>query len=398
MDAAKPLLSRIIAPWPLFLGVTSSFLGCIVAGHRLAELNCYGSLSRFHPQINYLSLHYPTVAHIRALGRDRLDPGKIVVVVGGNSVLYGAARLPDSFATRLQALLGDDYQVLNLAMCGALSAEFGATAAEVLSQDFPRLIFVSNDWPGPKWGIGEPDGRPYVRYLFWEAHARRWLTNDPVREARLHELARARRDEAAYSELRLQIRLDHTLSFRDLWTTLECTHLSTTWSRPVARTWWKSRQSYLEQDVPSEPLPVSALESLSDAEVKRLRTLLAINNDLTGGVPRFPAGALESSIKECFPEACRRRTVMLVNDPNPYFLAKLTAAERGEYYDMAAQTVAILQSTEMTSMEIGRDYPAKWFLDTVHLTGKGNARMAEQVGPIIRRIAGRLGYAKTDSK
>jgi hypothetical protein len=210
-----------VAYRPLLLGVVASFCACVVTGWALRKADCYRDVQRFHPGINYQSLHYPTVPHVRAMARHRFTPEKILVVVGGNSVLYGSGTSDqDVWTARLQALLGDRYQILNLGLNGAMTAEFGATAAEVLARDFPRLIFISNVWAGPECNIGDPDGRPFIRSFFWEARQRGWLLDHPARDERLRELTRQRAasGEAAFGELRTQTSLDAALHFRDLWT------------------------------------------------------------------------------------------------------------------------------------------------------------------------------------
>src|SRR5439155_1721325 len=84
----------------------------------------------------------------------------------GNSVLYGGGSPPDSMWTRhLQAALGDEYRVLNLAMPGETPFEFASTAAEFLVRDYPKLILITNTWVRPGQYLGDPDGRPELRDL-----------------------------------------------------------------------------------------------------------------------------------------------------------------------------------------------------------------------------------------
>jgi len=402
-NPTSSFLSKVVAPWPLLVGAAMSFMTCCAAGHALRDVNCYGDLQRFHCQINYLSLHYPTVAHIRALARSRFDPNKTLVVVGGNSVLYGSGvSIVDLWTTRLQAILGQDYQVLNLAMCGAQSAEFGETAAEVLSRDFPKIVFVSNIWADPTCPLGDPDGRPYIRYFFWEAHQYQWLLHDPIREERIERLLNERSTDASFRELRLQVATEDGLYFRDLWTSLECTHISTIWSPPVAAMWWMPRRARPDPDVASAPVPDTAAWSPGlDAELRRLRGLIEHNRNLLNFIsevrgPRACGVATDieqpASLADCFPEKLRKSTVMLVCDPNPYFVNQLNPEERADYYCLAAQTVEVLQQSGMTALEIGKNYPVECFYDHVHLSVEGHRRLANEVAPQVRRLARQLGY------
>src|SRR6478735_2712584 len=67
MDPASPRGLAWIAYRPLLLGVVASFCACVVTGWALRKANCYRDVQRFHPGINYQSLHYPTVPHVRAM-------------------------------------------------------------------------------------------------------------------------------------------------------------------------------------------------------------------------------------------------------------------------------------------------------------------------------------------
>ena len=142
-------LERVLAPRLLLVGVAASFLACCVAGRLLSHVNCLCDFTRFHLHIDYQSLYYPTVSQVRSLARDTLDPDKVVVVLGGNSILQGFGQgAAGNWTRHLQELLGDRFQVLNLALPNAAPFEFGAVAAEVLARDHPRLLLLSHTtWP-----------------------------------------------------------------------------------------------------------------------------------------------------------------------------------------------------------------------------------------------------------
>ena len=93
---------------------------------------------------------------------------KILVLVGGNSVLLGVGQKKEQLWTKeLQRLLGPDFVVVNLAFRGALLTEMGAVVAEVLSKKY-RLIYVANEQAPMRMEL--PAGGTYD-YLFWQAQA-----------------------------------------------------------------------------------------------------------------------------------------------------------------------------------------------------------------------------------
>ena len=156
----RPAACPTLAPRLLLLGVVASFLACCVAGRLLSRVNCLRNFTRFHPSINYQNLYYPTVSQVRSLARDTLDPDKVVVVLGGNSILQGFGQgAAGNWTRHLQELLGERFQVLNLALPNTIPFEFGAVAAEVLAPRSPasalaQPLHLARD-PGdgrrPRW-------------------------------------------------------------------------------------------------------------------------------------------------------------------------------------------------------------------------------------------------------
>src|SRR4051794_5766419 len=109
MAAPQPggALDRLVAPWPLLLGVLASFLGCCAAGAWYGHHNVYENFERFHPWIGQQTHHYPTASQVVALARSRLDRDKVAVIVGANSILYGSGqRAAVLWSKALQAELG----------------------------------------------------------------------------------------------------------------------------------------------------------------------------------------------------------------------------------------------------------------------------------------------------
>ena len=136
------LLERNLAPYPLFLGIIVSFAACCAAGLIVSRKDCIKDFVRFNVFTGPQTLMYPTASQVRSLAGAHIGPEKVIVVIGGNSILQGFGQRQDFLWTRkLQALLGDRFHVINLAMSGAFPPEFGGWAAEMLAQEqegYPR--------------------------------------------------------------------------------------------------------------------------------------------------------------------------------------------------------------------------------------------------------------------
>jgi hypothetical protein len=389
--------ARVLAPRLLLLGVVTGFMGCCLAGHILARVNCLRNFSRFHLYIDYQTLYYPTVAQVRSLAREKLPPNKIAVVLGGNSLLQGFGQgAAGNWAVRLQELLGDDFQVLNLALPNLYPFEFGAVAAEVLLHDHPRLILLTNHaWPAPQAPAGEPDGRPFVRYFYWQARARGLLADNPERDIRLY-LAEGGRDES-FRELRRQCSLDARLGFHDLWNAASYHCLSTVWCPLLAASWTRPRGAYDDPDPVLPPVDQCrppafgplVLANLRDAGAKARLFFPPPGKE---GDWREPDSPLPESVRECLPPELRRRTLVLLNHHCPHYLSQLTAEEKEVYSRSFAVMVRLFARVGVRAFEVSKDLPAEYFTDSLHLTAAGGQRLAEEVAPKVRELAEQLGY------
>ena len=392
----------VLAPRLLLWGVVVSFLACCAAGRLLSRVNCLCNFSRFHPYLNYQSLYYPTVSQVRSLARDTLDPDKVVVVLGGNSILLGYGQGAEGNWTRhLQALLGNRFQVLNLALPGTPPFEFGATAAEVLLRDHPRLLFVTNTWSGPLSPPGDPDGQPLLRYFFWQARVRGLLAENAEREKRLRELE-GKRDES-FRELKRQSELDADLGFNDLWNAFTYRCRSTVWFRYLQSPWTQPRRCYADPD----PVLPSADERMLQAKAAETLPEMRGVGNLTRAFRRPPAGtaawrepdssAMLAGVRACLPPGLRSRTLVLLNPVCPYYRTQLTAEERELYAESFAVTIRQYARAGVRAAEVGRMLSARHYTDHVHLTVAGGRLMAEEVAPMIRAFAQQLGYVKAGS-
>ena len=196
-------------PVAVLVGVAAGFFSCVAAGWVTRDTNIYAHFVRFHTYINPLSLYYPTASEVRALVRAQCPPDRVLVVVGGNSVFWGAGQPADAIWTaRLQAELGDGFCVVNLAVPRSLIGDYGAVALNMFRRGYPRALLVEAMLPNK---CGPPDGDPIHRYLFWDAY-RKGLLSDQAIPAEMTRLS------TGDPELDLRFWLDAPLRFTDLWT------------------------------------------------------------------------------------------------------------------------------------------------------------------------------------
>jgi lysophospholipase L1-like esterase len=390
----RPSWESGLAPGALLAGVACAFLACCLAGARLSRTNPFVGFERFGRLIAPEGLFYPTARQVRALGRDLLPPDKVAVVVGGNSIMHGVYQTSQGLWTKaLQAELGDRYRVINLALPGAGPSDFGGPAAELLARDHPRLLFLAS--AGTAGVPIDPDGY-FFRYFFWDARTRGLLLDDPEREAYLRATCEARKDDPAFAELRQQLRLDRYTYSRDLWSRLAYTHLGTVWAPPLdgavwngrPRAFWAPRQRC---ELPEVPMTAATRypAALDAQSMEILRFWSGLAPAFAGASAPVPAG-----LRACFPAACRRRTLLLVLPDSPYYVERLTPAERANYREVLRVIAWGLGQAGFVTLEAGRGFGTEDFVDRCHLSEEGGRRLAAEVAPRVRQLAKELGYTE----
>jgi hypothetical protein len=412
MSAPTPGSSfeRLLAPRALLLGVAAAFLGCCLAGHLASRRNHFQHFERFHMMLSPETLYYPTVGQVRALARSRCDRGKVLVIVGGSSVLHGTGqRAGHVWTDRLQEELGDGYQVLNLALRGGRPAEYGAVMAEVLARDFPSIILITDVEPGAMHP--EPDGCQH-KFFFWDAYYKGLLLRDGERDRRLAELipeAEQREQELGrkkaleiglvlgevQEELRTKMALDSALYFSDLWNAVAYERCHTVWTKLTGQSFTRARRNYPDADPGAPAVPYT--EDLGHAmAVVRSRLVGACVKDAGGQWVEDSASPvwsfLEKTAATCFPEPTRGRTLTLVRWYSPYYVNQMSTDERTCFTASSHATARHLAHLGFTALEFGGDYTVDDYFDLQHLTEPGGHKLAAAVAPKVRELAQRLGY------
>ncbi len=388
-------LERLVAPWPLLLGVLVAFLGCCAAGRWYSRRPVYENFERFHPWIGPETLHYPTSTQVLALAREHLPPDKVAVIVGGNSILFGVGQRPEFMWTKaLQAELGDDYRVLNLAMRGASAGEFGGTVAEVLGREGRKVIYVTVSNYG---AVGAPNGALY-QYFYWDAFYKGLLPRWAPREA-LIERTDGFRDPEKVAELKRQMWLNSCCGYHDLWNALAYRYLSTVWVPPVSQHVTRARKRWPDVDYGTAiPFAVRYSPAVQPAILARIRAWLTVCRALLpyqGGGPEIDLAKSETAfqLRACFPADCRPRTLMLIPHENPYYLAQLSPAEQALDRQYAREQVRAAEGVGLHALAVGRDFTVDDCYDGGgHYTEQGGIKLAGEVAPKVREIARRLGY------
>jgi hypothetical protein len=393
---------RFIRPNSLFLGIACSFLACCLAGHSAGRHNLFRDFERFHIYLNPGSYFYPTANQVRALGQAKLPQDKIAVIVAGDSITYGVGQAPSEVWTRkLQAFLGDEYRVINLALWGSLPHEFGATAAEMLSADHPRLVCVTITHPVYYPAVLDGD---HHRYFFWDAYCKGLLQPDANRDRAVANLVAERHNQPVFTELHTRARVNNWCRFDDLWSAVTYNQVGTVWNAIMPDTWYVPRRKLQDPGAAAPPLERRYSAATLDEEMVRVRGPLRSDACIKDGAghwienPASPAWLrLRDDSRRCFRESDRERTLMIVATESPYYLKRLTTDEHDLYFALAQLTADNLEGAGFAALNMGDEFTEEEFADRCHLSEPGGTRLATKVAGRVQRMAVDLGFISVSS-
>jgi hypothetical protein len=389
-DSTPGLLSRLLVARALFLGIIGAFAACCLSGYLAGAKNLYMPFARFHRFLNPESCFFPTASQVRAMGRGYFKKDKITVIVGGNSILFGSNQWPANVWSRhLQDALGKRFQVLNLAIPGAYTNEFGAWGAEIIARDYPKLIFITD--LGSSTLPSTLDGSRY-RYFFWDAYYKGLLPPDPARREAIEALIgqRARSDYRApeqekgtdntpdgFAELLRRSWLESYLRFQDFWTSVAYKRFSTVWTWPVEGKFLIARQYLADPEKPRSTFDRRYPPDFNQVHMDILRQTLAHTH------PEM----LPSLVRAAFTEDLAGHSLFLAVRDSPYYVKQLTPEEQTQYRGLFPQLVLALTAAGYHALDIGADYSAWDFSDRCHLSEEGGEKLAAEVAPRVREMA-----------
>lgn len=422
-------------PWfspGLFLaGLFAGLVMLAAAGHWAGRHNTHPGAARLHPRISPEGSYHPTLDELCAMVRSRCRPGQILVIVGGNSIFNGVGQPADKLWTHeLQAQLGERFAVVNLALRGAISTDGGAVVAEVLREEFPRLIYLANTAPHTP---PAPLGEAAYHYIFWEAHYRGLLMDFAPRNEALEDYLNhgapwmPRRDytpdswhktflrqkdrvtaEMHRGQLMGEVWLDAALKYRDLWNWIGYEHVFTVPSFYTPRwpglTAARGKLADDEQDYETmdfySPHRFASGKTPTELLIVRGFSQLAYTAGGDEGwvLNESTRNRFLSAARSAVPDALKARTLILLSRNSPYYLQML-APEEIRRDDLAYRdSIAAWREAGYAAEEYGRDFTPEDYGDRTHLTVSGGRKLAVVAAREVETLARNLGYITEGGK
>ena len=371
-------------PKYFFFGLIIAILSLSMAGWRMTTENIFANFSRFHLFISPVAQYFPTSRQLMALTRGTVSKNKIIVLIGGSSVMRGTGQGPDDlWSTVLQKELGDKYQVLNLALNGGNAGGQALYMTEALAAEEYKVIFISDAEPFT-FGL-LPNNVKIYSGMFFDALERGYIKPFPERIDYVTKVSYAQ-DPGMLSEHQLKAMLNSQLNFDDLWAYLGYQHFFTIWTQFTANSSfsydapWKPRKVYGDTEINCD---LSRNRLFLKEEMKIIRD--AIN-----------AAPLENDIDEALsatiPSALKDNTLFIIKSYSPFYLRNLSVEERGIFDNKLLFAQKIYESLGISTVIVLPNFKTKDFCDRNHLSESGGKIFAKTIAPYVTKKARELGY------
>lgn len=384
----KPFWLR---PWSMLTGFVATLVLLSWAGRRVAHDGFHEDFERFHIMIAPDSQYRPTVAEMQGVVRRLARPDQILVIVAGNSILLGVGQPVGAiWSGHLQAYLGPDYAVVNLAFRGASPTTGGTIVAESLRDEYPRQIVIANlgatEQPKP---LGTRD----YRFIIHDAYYKGLLLPWEPRDAQLATLPRLAED-------RLNARLDAWFYHNSLWNWFSARHLFTfpVPMRPLLKEAFDARTKLPDRENDYDDFPF-ANRFAPQFEARNLEIAATRSIDFyprqVDGEWQFAAATYErflAAAARAIPDALKPHHLLVVGRDAPHYTQQLSPEIQARDDLAFALSVEGLESLGYAAVEYGRDFSATDYGDRTHLTKAGGARLAAEIAPHVRALAQKLGY------
>ena len=374
-----------LVPIPFFVGLviglaSLSWLGSVAQSPHLVD-----GFVRFHQLINAETGYIPTARQVKQIvDRTRNDNALIYVIVGGTSVFHGVGQHESMIWTRyLQEHLGPRFRVINFAQRAGRPNDVGNIAAELLLHESRPVIFVAD---GSVAQFAIPFEASFFPEILMQAWHRGYLLTWVPRDQLLSRVIWS--SQPKLRNVALGAFLDNYLNFNDLWNLVGFEYANSIWSPLLGNRSLDARFRLRDPDpTPEHYRPLRYRNDL-DQETRNVRRQIIASTD-----PRWPM--IMDLTEQTIPPPLRAVTLAVIDLNSPFYLNKLSAADRGAFIVQAHEHARRLMGIGFKRAIVAADeFSEDDYVDRVHLSVSGGQKLAAGVAPEIRDIAVQLGYLK----
>lgn len=379
-----------LSPAWFFSGIAIAFLVCCLLGFACTFSSGIDHFHRFHRFINHLTLYLPTANQMINTVKRSCNVDQIIVVVGGNSILFGHGEtLEHLWTDSLRSRLGKQYCVVNYAFEGTFPFEGGYWAAEALTKQGYKVIFITDAEPDE---VYIPPGN-WLRSMFFNFRNRGLLIDYPLRNQQVEQFLKEESVGHHYdfAESDLAEKIDAYTNASDLWNWITYNFIGTIWTADTPF-FVLPRRCYKDVEDIVVP-PTDTWLKQKAAEIALADSFLA-SREKGGNLVEVPHSwdRTEFFIERTLPPIMRKRSIILATRYSPLVTNCMTAAEKKRndaVYDMA---VNHWKAAGCNALVIGSDYTEVDYIDGNHFSLFADQKLVDTVEREVRDLSRRLGY------
>lgn len=379
-----------LSPTWFFAGVAIAFLGCCLLGFACTFSSGIDDFHRFHRFINHLALYYPTANQMVNTIKRSCNDNQVVVVVGGNSILFGHGEpIEHIWTDSLKSRLGKQYCVVNYAFEGTFPFEGGYWAAEALTRQGYKVIFITDAEPDEVYAAPGYS----LRSMFFNFRNRGLLIDYPPRNRQVDQLLKeeSSKHQYDYAESDLAGKVDASINASDLWNWISYNFIGTIWTESTPFVVLPRRCYKDIEDIALPPTDKWLKEKA--AEIVLADSPLA-TKDRAGNWVEVPQSwnRADELIEQTLPPVMRKRSIILTTRYSPLVTNCMSAEEKKRndaVYDIA---VDHWKAAGCSALVIGSDYTELDYVDGNHFSQFADAKLVDSVEREVRALSRRLGY------
>lgn len=389
----------ILKPKYFLFSVLLGFILSSLAGYFVSKIAGYNNFTRMFLPIMPNMFFYPTSNELLMTAKKSISRDKIVVVIGGSSILRGVGQKHDElWSKELQRLLGDDFKVINFGIDGASFASFGGVLFRILAEHYPKIIFVTT----PTWNplsSGMLDGDETYKYLFWDAYYKSLFHPDKSELRLIDSIRKNQLHDIKGLEMHILTFLDSVLYFKSLWNWIGYNFINLLWTDTTATTFFQPRCSYTEEidgylkrQIPEALDPKS---ELFRNERKAIDKLINESVDFSSKEPKIFETAIDSAysgFNNLYPPKIRIKILSINTNYNTLHLSTFTKLEQKAYWLIIKKGDRIQKQLGYNVLVMGKDFSPTDFSDGGHLAVSGGKKIAFAVAKKVKSIAKDNGY------
>ncbi|HEY9786297.1 MAG TPA: hypothetical protein V6D17_12900 [Candidatus Obscuribacterales bacterium] len=377
-------------------GIVAGFAACAILGHYAPLFWPIKHFQRFHHFINESSDYFPTANQMLTVVRKQVPRHKILVVIGGGSVTWGASQsAADVWSHKLQEKLGDRYAVVNLALPANGAFEAGYLVFEQLRREYPRAIFITSGLPKVRMERPAKGGR--AAYLFYDCLFKGYLENFPPRLEPPGEADSVRNDLYIGDERQerwLGGLLDSFLRFQDLWNAVGYQHFFTVYTTTTEKSMWRARRAYADPEwsYPSQTKPDEKwLNRRGDGTIPGLSRRF-YKDAGKKKMEKIVAKIMEEAELQA-PKDVRPQIILMHIDFSPLYKSTLDETEKAALNRRWIVSDAYRKCGYQV-VDLKDRFEQEDYADFVHHTPKGGQKLAAIAAQAIEKRACALGYLR----